>query len=363
MNDLNQSTTLTISLLGGFQVKRVEQPAVFATNRARALLAYLAVEANQPHPREALAALFWPDDQEQSARQNLRQTLTRVRQATGDHDADPAFMQITRSTLQLNWAAPITVDLLAFQQLVAACADHSDLVRCDACMERLATAVELYQGPFLDGTQFADSACFEEWVLMTRQQTQRQALDALDTLTTHYANKGNHQRAQQYAARQLEIEPWRESAHRQLMTALVDQGQRAAALAQFEECHRLLATELAVEPEEATIRLAEQIRAGDFRDTAVTPSPPHLVIPSSSRSLRHPQPPGSAARPNPLRRGDSTREGHVCRQRRGSFVAGLYRWHRRHREDNPGQRPHSPDGGPCSNERCHPPPATKTLAG
>lgn len=285
---------LTISLLGTFQVTNTDQSVSFATDRARALLTYLAVEADQPHRREALAALFWPDDQEQSARQNLSQTLTRVRHAIGDYDAEPPFLEITRPTLQLNRTTSLQVDLLEFQQRLAAYAthEHDDLAQCDACIENLAAAAEFYQGPFLEGTQFANSSPFEEWVLQTREQAQRQALDCLELLTELYETTGEHRLAQQYAARQLALEPWREIAHRQLMTALARTGQRGAALAQYESCRRLLADELAVEPEVETMALAEQIRSGKIAkaltsETAdhAAPSPIHPLLASSRAHL------------------------------------------------------------------------------
>ena len=49
-----------------------------------ALLAYLARQADRPHPRGALAALFWPNKPEKRALQDLRQTLARLRAAIGD---------------------------------------------------------------------------------------------------------------------------------------------------------------------------------------------------------------------------------------------------------------------------------------
>jgi DNA-binding SARP family transcriptional activator len=51
---------LSISLLGPFQVSLDARPATsFESNKARALLAYLAVEADRPHRRDVLAALLW----------------------------------------------------------------------------------------------------------------------------------------------------------------------------------------------------------------------------------------------------------------------------------------------------------------
>jgi DNA-binding SARP family transcriptional activator len=94
---------LSISLLGPFQVTLDGTPITdFATDKVRALLAYLAVEADRPHRREALTGLLWPDQPEAKARQNLRQALSHLRQALGDRDDATSFLLVTRETIQLN---------------------------------------------------------------------------------------------------------------------------------------------------------------------------------------------------------------------------------------------------------------------
>ncbi|MCL4863269.1 MAG: hypothetical protein KJZ93_27945, partial [Caldilineaceae bacterium] len=55
----------------------------FHSAKAQALLAYLALEADQPHPREKVATLLWPLDSEVSARGSLRQTLYELRKLLG----------------------------------------------------------------------------------------------------------------------------------------------------------------------------------------------------------------------------------------------------------------------------------------
>ena len=76
---------LALSLLGSFRVS-LDAAAVttFESDKVRALLAYLAAEADRPHRREALVGMLWPDSSEQVARRNLSQALFNLRHAIGD---------------------------------------------------------------------------------------------------------------------------------------------------------------------------------------------------------------------------------------------------------------------------------------
>ena len=87
---------LTLSFLGCFQVSLDDRPVTdFKSNKVRALLAYLAVEADRPHRREALAGLLWPDWPDRDALSNLRYALASLRRTLGDHTAEPPFLLIT----------------------------------------------------------------------------------------------------------------------------------------------------------------------------------------------------------------------------------------------------------------------------
>src|SRR5690606_6568448 len=69
-----------VQLFGPFALHIDAAPVQkYATARGQALLAYLLLNADQPHPREHLAELFWPEQSPKQARQNLRQTLSRMR--------------------------------------------------------------------------------------------------------------------------------------------------------------------------------------------------------------------------------------------------------------------------------------------
>src|SRR6478672_3925870 len=68
--------------LGPFRVTLSGEPLTgFATDKVRALLAYLAVEGKRAHRREALAGLLWPNSADSDALTSLRQALRKLRQA------------------------------------------------------------------------------------------------------------------------------------------------------------------------------------------------------------------------------------------------------------------------------------------
>ncbi len=261
---------LSLSFLGPFHVTLDGQPiTTFKSNKVRALLAYLAVEADRSHRREALAGLLWPDWPDRDALSNLRNALSDLRRVIGDRTTDPPFLLITRDNLQFNAASDHWLDVAALAEATRS----QDL-------SALQTVVESLQGTFLEGFSLGDSAPFEEWALLTRERLSHQISSALHHLAATCEQRGDYERAVTFARRQLSLEPWDEEAHQQLMRALALGGQRSGALAQFENCRRMLAEELGVEPAPGTTRLYEQIKHGELAAPSPIPPPPS---PSTAR--------------------------------------------------------------------------------
>ncbi len=262
-------TRLQVSLLGALEVVVDGRPVTgFESSKVRALLAYLAAQPERPHNRDLLTGLLWPHQPEEVARANLRQALSNLRRTIHDASAEPPFLLVTRESVRFNPAGDSLVDLATFTALFEACNRHTHrrLEVCIPCSQRLRQAVELYRGPFLDGLFVQESVAFEEWMLLQRDELQRQVLQALYQLAAYYERRGAYDEAHSYAWRQLEIDPWREEAHRQVMRLLVLRGERSAALAQYETCRRLLREGLGVEPTEETTELYERIRASERSD-------------------------------------------------------------------------------------------------
>jgi predicted ATPase/DNA-binding SARP family transcriptional activator len=255
---------LSIHSLGPLHVTLDGDPVIgFESNKVRALLVYLAAESDRPHSRETLAGFLWPDQPEQSARHNLRQALSNLRQVIRDDDAEQSFLQITRRTVRFNPGSDHWLDVTAFAAHIAASEAHPHhrLESCESCIQQLEQAVAFYRGNFLEGFFVDDSVPFEDWALLLRERFHRLALDALYYLARYYERRRDYDRARRYARRQVELEPWREEAHQQLMRLLARSGQRSAALAQYDVCRRILAKELKIDPHEETTALYERIRA------------------------------------------------------------------------------------------------------
>ncbi len=258
------SNYLSVHLLGSFRVDLNESTIRnFESDKVRALLAYLIVQADRAHSRESLAALLWPEHSNHAARNNLRQALFKLRQSLGDRDAEPPFLLATRNTIQFNYNNNYYLDTVEFDALISSCTAHihRHLITCETCIAKLTQAIALYRGDFLKGLFIAGSVSFEEWALFKREEFHRLAIGVIRHLVEHHEQRGEYEQALKYARQGLELEPWQEEGHQQLMRIMALSGRRSDALAQYHTCRLILQEELGIEPTVETTALYEQIKA------------------------------------------------------------------------------------------------------
>ncbi len=264
---------LTITLLGGFHIEQAGSPLTgFATDKARALLAYLAVERTRPHRRESLATLLWPDQSDERARQSLRQALSHLKQALGGD----AYLLVTPQDIQLHPQADLTIDVSEVESLAKACDNHRhrDLERCLPCLRRQERIAALSSDEFLDGFPSQNSENFEEWLILTRERLHQAAMSAHLALADLHERRGDLPVALQHARAQIALEPWREESHRQMMRLYAQSGERSKALAQYQACQHTLQVELAATPTAETEHLRELIQAEKLPPAPKIPQPP-----------------------------------------------------------------------------------------
>ena len=264
---------LTLSLLGGFEALLDGQPiTAFDTDKTRALLAYLAVEAGHAHRRAELAGLLWPDLPEKKAAHNLSQTLLRLRRALREdvppvHAARQPFVLCTSQEIRFNPLSDYQLDVARFEELLKARQEHQHVhaPTCHVCLQWLQQAAALYRGDLLAGFSLRDSMPFEEWLLLEQESLHGQALAALAQLAGYYEQHGVHEQVLHHARQLAALEPWHEQAQLQLMRAFALSGQAATALDQYEFYRRTLAAEFGIEPSAEATALYRQIQTGAIR--------------------------------------------------------------------------------------------------
>ncbi len=249
--------SLRIFTFGSPRIEINDRPLDLRRRKGLALLAYLAVTA-QPHTREALATMFWPENDQSSALANLRRELSRLNQALGE-----GVLAIDRLQAGFNPKVDAWVDAAAFRSNLQAFREenHAPEERCRDCFRRLTESVELYREDFLAGFNLPDSPAFDEWQFFQAEELRQGLAEALQWLIGWHTQRGEYGQGVEYARRWLALDNLHEPAHRQLMQLYAWDNQHAAALRQYQECVRLLKEELDLEPDSETTALYETIRA------------------------------------------------------------------------------------------------------
>jgi serine/threonine-protein kinase len=270
-----------LRLFGGLDLSghdaRAAQTAVRQPKRT-ALLVYLAIARPRGfHRRDRLLSLFWPELDDQHARDALNSALRFLRKSLG------ADVIVSRGVEEVGVSPEhLWCDVLAFESALEA----GDL---DA-------ALALYDGDLLDGFHVSDASGFEEWLESERPYLrERAARAARDAAEQHEASQ-DLTMAIRFARRGVVLSDRDERMLRRLIGLLDRLGDRAGAIEAYEEFASWLAVEYETEPSAETKTLMAQVRARPARaavgtaPVAVEPAPVH-----PSDSAAH-SPPGSLER-------------------------------------------------------------------
>ena len=295
------TSDLQIVLFGTPQILLHGEPiAEQLRAKAQALLFFLAV-TQQPHNRDSLASLLWPEASTAQARKNLRNRLSELRKLLGD------YLTITRQTIAFDLTSNYWLDTALFpegpthEQAKPSTDQEHDPGSGDLTQTVLArhqAAIQHYHGDFLEGFHIGEAITFEEWVTVQRELFRERMLTMLWRLATHYQTRAESDYAAglHYCTRLLEMDAWNEDAHRLKMIMLASSGQRSAALAQYESCRQIFLEEFGVEPTTETQTVYEQIRRGELEPAPQT-SQVHgpLTAPLAAPASEPAQPPSTGS--------------------------------------------------------------------
>lgn len=251
MIELRLLGTLHLTDAAGHDVK-----SLLTRPRRLALLAYLAAATPRGfHRRDTLLALFWPELDQEHARAALRQALHILRTALG------ADVVVTRGDEEIGLDfGHLSCDVVAFDEAIAA--------------GQFEGALELYRGHLLDGFFIPGAGEFERWQERERVRLQQAAARAAQALVARSEASGDLLAAIEWARRAVRLGPHGEEPLRRLVTLLDRMGDRAGAVAAYEEFAKRLGADFEAEPAAETKALLAAIRARETAAPVELPGPP-----------------------------------------------------------------------------------------
>ena len=107
---------LEVRLLGTFDVKHKNKSIGITSRPAQSLFAYLILSTGTAHRREKLAGLLWPDSLEETARDNLRHALWKLRKALSA-SGSTAYLQASDLSIAFHAGADFWLDAAALGEL------------------------------------------------------------------------------------------------------------------------------------------------------------------------------------------------------------------------------------------------------
>ena len=234
----------TLTLLGGLDLKGPagSENALLVQSKIVGMLAYLALPSiGRFVRRDLLAALLWPDLDQERARKAVRQSIHAVR-ATLGAEALPGRGD---EEVALS-AAHVRCDVTSFSEA----ADSGMLME----------ALRLYAGELLPGFHVTDCAEFDRWLDDERAAARERAAAVTWALAQRLESDNELSNAAVMARRSVRLTWTDERALRRALSMLDRLGDRAGAARLYDEFAKRLMTELEVHPSDETARLMARIR-------------------------------------------------------------------------------------------------------
>jgi serine/threonine-protein kinase len=217
--------------------------SVLSQPKRTALLAYLVIaDPGRFQRRDTLLGIFWPELDEQRARNALSQALHYLRRSLGEG------VVVSRGEGEVGIAEGLLwCDAVAFEDAIGA--------------GRLEEALEHYRGEILSGLNLDGVPEFERWLDAVRARKRSCAAGAAWQLAEGAEQAGDLAGSAVWARRAAGLQEGDEAALRRLLLHLDRAGDRAGALHTYEAFARHLEVEFEAEPSPQTIELIAEIRS------------------------------------------------------------------------------------------------------
>jgi LuxR family transcriptional regulator, maltose regulon positive regulatory protein len=243
-----EAESTKIYWLGQPHIERDGRSVRLDTRKTTALLAYLTLH-DQPVSRERLAALFWPEFDQQRAPANLRHSLATLRSALPGE-----WLSAERDRVGVRLSDRLWVDVRRVRELISEVKSHAHGADedCPECNAFLQEAAAEYKGEFLEGFTLPDCPEFDDWQVAERESIRSELGWALERLALAQAATSHWEQALKAARRWVSLDRLHEPAQALLIRILALSGQRSAAIRHYEAFATLLGNQLGAQPDPRT---------------------------------------------------------------------------------------------------------------
>jgi DNA-binding SARP family transcriptional activator len=253
---------LSVGLLGVFRVSTVDSRTWSALGPAgRSLASFLFTYPGRAHRRERLADLFWPELDGERARRALNSAIWRLRKLLASHPekgSDKSLQTIGSDTI-LEPARWFDIDAAALREAAMTALTQPTALEDPQMLNRIATVLHRYEGPFLDGDD-------GDWILEERERLHSLFVRTATLVVVRLGAADRYHDAVSLARRALRFDPYREELVRYLLTLLALDERRCEAIQYYQSWSKALRAELDIAPLPATRKVMDEIRELDSTD-------------------------------------------------------------------------------------------------
>jgi ATP/maltotriose-dependent transcriptional regulator MalT/DNA-binding SARP family transcriptional activator len=194
--------------------------------------------------RETLGLAFWPEASSDEVRYRLKNTLYRIRRATGKD-----VILFTGEHYRFNADIAHDYDV---EHFLGALEQAQSTDQPKAKLAAYEKALKAYRGPYLPNLD-------DSWAQAERESLARRYRQAMLSLAQLYLKQGHGQQALDLGERLLHDDPYSEETQRLLMRCYAVLGNRAAMARQYERFRARLKEELRADPSTQTQALYEEL--------------------------------------------------------------------------------------------------------
>ena len=248
---------LTLKLLGHVEIYRDPTrhfaPEAWTTRRARDIFCFIATSRHRRADKDVLIDTFWGDAEPEVVEKNFHPTISHIRKALNSRQTiKQNFLLYRDGAYQLNSELTYSIDTEEFSYFIAEAERAHREKDSENVWKNVEAAHRLYRGDFMAGI-------YEDWAEELRGFYREQYSRILKSMTKFAFKEKNWAQALNFASEILRDDPYREDMHVFVMRVYAAQGKRSAVKEQFDKLHKLLKSELGVEPAIETRRIFQEL--------------------------------------------------------------------------------------------------------